>query len=189
MMSVPLHTGVKVALWLASGLGALVLMEFWADFLHGRVWHGALWFIHKSHHEPRPGRWEANDALSSLHAPIAIALILYGCLGAPSAWRELAYGWGFGMSAFGLLYLLFHDGLMHGRLPVGFLSKVPYFRLVCDAHAIHHEKNGGPYGFFRVAPGLRRLLARRAAERAARGEEAAAAGAGRPARSGVEPAE
>jgi beta-carotene 3-hydroxylase len=175
---------VKVAIWLTSGLVALVAMEFWAGFLHGRVWHGVLWFLHRSHHEPRAGRFEANDALSSLHAPIAIALILYGCVGAPSVARELAYGWGIGMSAFGMLYLLFHDGLMHGRLPVGFLRKVPYFRLVCDAHAIHHEKNGGPYGFFRVSPKLRRVLARRAAERAAAGD----GGAGGRAGAAVEPA-
>ncbi len=154
-------TMVSVVLWLVSGFVALIFMEFWAEFLHHRVWHGPLWPVHRSHHEPRTGRFEFNDVLSATHAPVAAGLILYGCLGAPSILREIAYGWGFGMTAFGLLYLTFHDGLMHGRLPVQGLRRFAYFRLLCDAHQIHHEKNGGPYGFFYVPPKLRAHLARR----------------------------
>lgn len=160
-------TMLSVLIWLGSGLLALVAMEFWAGFLHHRVWHGFLWSFHRSHHEPRLGRFERNDVLSGTHAPVAAALILYGCLGVPSVLRDVAYGWGFGMTAFGILYLTFHDGLMHGRLPVQGLRKVPYFQLLCDAHQIHHEKNGGPYGFFYVSPRLRSYLERRKAERPA----------------------
>lgn len=160
----------SVAIWAASGLTALIFMEFWAQFLHHRVWHGLLWSFHKSHHEPRLGRFELNDVLSTTHAPVAAGLILYGCLGAPSALREVAYGWGFGMTAFGMLYLTFHDGLMHGRLPVQGLRRFAYFRLLCDAHQIHHEKNGGPYGFFYVPPRLRAYLARREARAVSGGE-------------------
>ena len=98
--------------------------------------------------------------LSATHAPVAAALILYGCLGHPSVWRDIAYGWGFGMTAFGLLYLTFHDGVMHGRLPVQALRRVPYFDLLCRAHEIHHRKHGGPYGFFFVPPKLRGYLDR-----------------------------
>jgi beta-carotene 3-hydroxylase len=148
-----------LAVWSASGLAALIAMEFWAGLLHRHVWHGPLWFLHRSHHEPRTGRFEANDALSSLHAPIAVALILYGCVGAPSVARELAYGWGLGMTAFGLLYMTFHDGLMHGRLPVAWLGRFATFRMLCDAHELHHRKNGGPYGFFLVPRKLRARLA------------------------------
>jgi len=169
---------IPVLTWLTSGAIALIFMEFWAEFLHRRVWHGPLWFFHKSHHEPRSGRFERNDVLSSTHAPVAMALILYGCLGQPSLWREVAYGWGFGMTAFGLLYLTFHDGLVHGRLPVEGLRRVPYFKLLCDAHEIHHIKNGGPYGFFLVPTKLRAAIERRAAQAEAPGAGARVDAAG-----------
>ena len=71
-------------------------MDVWAALLHGLVWHGPLMPLHKSHHEPRLGRFEKNDALSFLHAPIAIALVLYGCRAAPGFWREIAFGTGIG---------------------------------------------------------------------------------------------
>ena len=114
---------MTVLIWVSSGLVVAIAMDAWAAFLHGVVWHGALWRIHRSHHVPHPGKWEANDALSLLHAPIAIALILHGCVGAPDLAREIAYGAGLGMTAFGLAYVIVHDGLVHGRLPVAWLGR------------------------------------------------------------------
>jgi beta-carotene 3-hydroxylase len=146
---------LSVAIWAASALAALGFMEAWAALLHGRVWHALLWPVHRSHHRPRAGRFEANDALSATHAPVALALILYGCVGAPSAWRDVAYGWGIGMSAFGLLYFTFHDGLVHGRLPVQGLLRFRVVRLWHDAHLVHHRRGRAPYGFFYVPKRLR----------------------------------
>jgi beta-carotene 3-hydroxylase len=126
-----------------------VAMELWAGLLHGRLWHGVLWNMHGSHHRPRHGHFERNDALSGLHAPLAVAFILYGCVGAPSALREVLYGAGLGMTAFGVAYFVVHDGLVHGRLPVGFLKRFTYFRRVVEAHEAHHASaHAAPYGFF-----------------------------------------
>jgi beta-carotene 3-hydroxylase len=52
------------------------------------------------------------------------------------------------MTAFGLAYAVVHDGFVHGRLPVGVLGRVPYFRRLREAHLAHHRSNGGPYGLF-----------------------------------------
>ncbi len=106
--------------------------------------------IHRSHHLPRRGRYEKNDALSVLHAPIAIALILYGCQAEPGTVREIAFGVGIGMTLFGVSYFVVHDGLVHGRLPVGFLLRLGYIRRVVEAHRKHHEGSRGraPYGLF-----------------------------------------
>lgn len=123
-------------------------MELWADLLHGKIWHGILWVIHRTHHRKNTGRWETNDFLSVLHAPIAIALILYGCRGAESVWREVLFGVGVGMTVFGISYLVVHDGLVHGRLPVAGLARFGYMRDVVAAHRFHHTKNGAPYGLF-----------------------------------------
>ncbi len=142
---------MKIALWIGTTLVVAVAMEFWAQFLHGAVWHGILWKVHRSHHRPRKTWWEANDALSVLHAPIAIALILYGCRGPEGVARELLFGVGLGMTLFGIAYFVVHDGLVHGRLPVQGLLRFAYFAKVRDHHLLHHRKgHRAPYGFFRL---------------------------------------
>lgn len=123
-------------------------MELWADLLHGKIWHGVLWVIHRTHHRKNTGRWETNDFLSVLHAPLAIAMILYGCRGPAGTLREVIFGVGIGMTLFGLSYLVVHDGLVHGRLPVAALGRIGYLRDVVAAHRFHHTKNGAPYGLF-----------------------------------------
>ena len=139
---------ISLAIWAPTAIVVAVAMELWAALLHGRVWHTILWRIHRSHHRVRRGRFEANDALSMLHAPIAIAAILYGCRAEPGALREIVFGVGIGMSAFGVAYLVVHDGLVHGRLPVAALGRLRYFARVRDAHLVHHAHAGGPYGLF-----------------------------------------
>jgi beta-carotene 3-hydroxylase len=146
---------LSIALWALAALAALAFMEAWAALLHGRVWHALLWPLHRSHHRPRRGRFEANDLLSVTHAPVALGLILYGCVGPAGPARDVAYGWGIGMSAFGLLYFTFHDGLVHGRLPVQGLLRFRLVRLWKHAHLAHHRRGREPYGFFYVPKGLR----------------------------------
>jgi beta-carotene 3-hydroxylase len=142
---------VKILLWLAAGLPTAVAMEYWSRLLHGQIWHRWLWFMHASHHTPHaPGqRYEVNDLLSFTHAPIAIAAILYGCLGPVGPARELLFGFGLGMTLFGLSYIVVHDGLVHGRLPAAWLLRFRFFRRVRAAHEVHHRHGGVPYGLFR----------------------------------------
>jgi beta-carotene 3-hydroxylase len=149
-------------IWLLSFLAGALLMEPWAALLHNHAWHGPLMFLHRSHHQPS-GRWEWNDLLSSAHAPIAIALILHGSLGAPSVWREIGFGFGLGMTFFGFSYLVVHDGLVHGRLPVKFLERWAYFRRVKNAHKVHHRDGGVPFGLFLGPWALKRQAAKRRA--------------------------
>lgn len=139
---------LSLALWIVTALAAFAAMEGWAALLHGKVWHRALWSVHRSHHEPRRGVFERNDVLSFLHAPIAIGLILYGCTGAPGPLRDVAFGFGLGMTAFGVAYVLVHDGLVHQRLPVSGLARIPYLARVRDAHRVHHRTGGPPFGLF-----------------------------------------
>jgi beta-carotene 3-hydroxylase len=137
----------------AIALGTLVAvvvacaMEPWARILHGKLWHRSLWSIHRSHHTRRRGRFERNDILSATHAPFAAALVMIGCnMHGPLA--ALAIGTGVGMTVFGIAYVVVHDGLVHGRLPVAFLARIPFLRGVRDAHAVHHARGEAPYGFF-----------------------------------------
>ena len=123
-------------------------MEPWSRIIHGNVWHKRLWNVHHSHHEvPRSG-FEWNDLLAMSHAPISMALIIYGCEASPSLGREIAFGVGLGMAAFGALYLTFHDGVCHERFPVGFLRKWKWVERLRKAHLTHHHTDGPPYGLF-----------------------------------------
>jgi beta-carotene 3-hydroxylase len=158
---------INIAVWLAVGAAVACAMEPWAALLHGRVWHRLLWRIHGSHHRDRLGRLEANDALSILHAPPAIALILYGCVGPAGLVREMAFGAGLGMTAFGVAYVLVHDGLVHGRLPVGPLARSRWLDRIRRAHLAHHRReHGGPYGLFLGPAELAREAAARRRARA-----------------------
>ena len=145
--------------WIPVALVAAAVMELWAGLLHARLWHRALWGVHRSHHRQGERGLEANDALSVLHAPLAIALILYGCAGAAGLLREVAFGVGIGMTMFGAAYLVVHDGLVHGRLPVGALGRIPYFARVAEAHRVHHATGRAPHGLFLGPAELRRAAA------------------------------
>lgn len=149
---------------LATAVLAACALEPWARLLHGRFWHGPLWGVHASHHEPRQGRFERNDALSGLHAPLAMVLVVVGCQ-LPGATGAILVGAGVGMTAFGFAYLVVHDGLVHERLPVAFLLRFAYFRRIRAAHRVHHARGAEPYGLFR---GPEELLALKRRERASR---------------------
>lgn len=157
------------SIWIPVAVATACFMELWAGALHKLIWHRALWRVHRSHHRKRKGALEANDALSVLHAPIAVALILYGCVAAPGALREIGYGVGVGMTLFGVAYAVVHDGLVHGRLPVSFLERSAYFRRVKESHLAHHTggRNSAPYGLF-LGPWERRRAERLAPQDAAR---------------------
>jgi beta-carotene 3-hydroxylase len=125
-------------------LGVAALMELWAMWLHGALWHGLLWPAHRSHHVPRRGPLEFNDLFAALHAAVAMGFVMAGL-----EWRVWpAAAVGFGMTLFGVAYFVVHDGLIHGRLPVAFLERSTWLRRVRDAHLVHHARTGGPYGLF-----------------------------------------
>ncbi len=136
-----------VAVLLVVTLVTAAAMEPWARILHGRIWHSVLWNMHRSHHELRLGRFERNDALSFLHAPIAAGLVVVGCQLEGTA-RAAIIGVGAGMTLFGFAYVLVHDGLVHERLSIPFLMRFRFFRSVRGAHLVHHRHGGAPYGLF-----------------------------------------
>ena len=135
-----------MSIWLPVALATAVAMELWAAVVHGWLWHGLLWSMHRPHH--RKGRGlTMNDLLSMSHAPIAVAAIMVGCTTDGSA-ADVAFGVGVGMTGFGVAYTVVHDGFVHGRLPLAFLRRLPYFEWVRRSHLVHHGNNGPPYGLF-----------------------------------------
>ena len=54
-----------------------VAMEYYARYAHEHWWHGdALWFIHRTHHEPRTALLEANDIFGALNAAVVMPVLM-----------------------------------------------------------------------------------------------------------------
>lgn len=124
----------------------LVAMEFWAAFVHKKVYHGVLWSIHRSHHSARrDGRFERNDLFVVFNAAAAMVLVVAGLRTNTDAVTAA----GLGMTMYGLLYMLVHDGYIHKRLPVGFLHRFAIMRRIRDDHLYHHTGDpGAHFGLF-----------------------------------------
>lgn len=146
-------------------LVGLIGMEAIAWATHRYLMHGPLWGWHRSHHEPRQGRFEANDLFGLVFAALAIGCFVVAGL---IAWPPLAAA-AAGMTAYGFLYLLVHDGLVHRRFPFIKPGDRGYLRRLAQAHHLHHavrQRDGAVSFGFLVAPDPERL-ARRLAERKA----------------------
>ena len=66
---------MRLALGILLFLGTVAAMEGFAYVMHRWVMHGPGWFLHKSHHEPRSGAFEANDWYAVIFAAPSIALV------------------------------------------------------------------------------------------------------------------
>ena len=140
-------------------------MEAVAWTTHRFLMHGPLWRWHRSHHESRRGVFEANDLFGLVFAAPPIALFaLAGALAQPAfAWLAA------GITAYGVLYLIVHDGLVHRRLPLPVRGTSGYARRLVRAHHLHHlthSRDGAVSFGFLLAPDPLQLAARlRAARR------------------------
>ncbi len=117
---------------------ALIGMEGVAWIVHRNVMHGSLWSLHRSHHQEGRRIFEANDLFGLAFAVLAMALFV---LGARAGWRPL---WWFaaGMTAYGVLYAIVHDGLVHRRLPFFKTPTSGYLGRLAQAHQLHHVTRG-----------------------------------------------
>jgi beta-carotene 3-hydroxylase len=132
---------------IALFLVTFFLMEAVAYFAHKYLFHGPLWFLHKSHHEPRKPGLEWNDLFGPFFAVIAIVLI--GGYAAPQ-YLDITRPIGAGMTLYGAVYFFIHDMYTHRRfwkidLPGKWLASMR------TAHRYHHsniKKIGQePFGF------------------------------------------
>lgn len=134
-----------------------VLMEPFTWAVHRVVMHGPGWALHRSHHDTRHTRFEANDAYPVMFAAVVGLALAVG-------FNRPGWGWlvplSSGVTLYGLCYALVHDGYIHRRLPM--LRGVRLLDSLALAHAVHHRTGGEPFGM--LAP----IVAR--SERAPRDE-------------------
>jgi beta-carotene 3-hydroxylase len=172
---------------LACFLIALAGMEAVAWASHRWIMHGPLWVLHRSHHEPRRGAFEVNDLFAVMFAIPAIAMFW---IGTDRGWSWLVWA-AAGVTAYGVLYAIVHDGLVHQRWPFRIVPRQGYLRRLVQAHRLHHavheKERAVSFGF--LAPQDVRRLAQELKLRRAHGLDAGPqAGAGRHGEEPLEPA-
>lgn len=134
-------------------------MEGVAYLSHRYIMHGFGWGWHRSHHEPHDDAFEANDLYAVCFAAVAIALFAIGSAVAPPLFWVAV-----GVTIYGILYFVVHDGLVHQRWPFRHKPKHPYLKRLVQAHRLHHavERREGAvsFGFLYARPvaDLRRAL-------------------------------
>lgn len=123
-------------------------MEVISYLVHRFIFHGILWEVHRSHHEPNHGLFELNDLFSLFFAGVSIFLMYKG-MSAPL--QSTSFGLGVGIAVYGVLYFVIHDLFAHKRF-MPFKSDSKIMRVIRYAHQRHHqsiEKEGQePYGLF-----------------------------------------
>jgi len=136
-------------------LATVAGMEAFAWWSHKYIMHGWGWGWHESHHRPRTGWFEKNDLYAVVFAGLAILLIALGNAG---YWH---LQWiGAGMTLYGLLYFIAHDGLVHQRWPFRYIPRSGYLKRLYQAHRMHHAVDGkdGCVSFgFLLAPTTQQL--------------------------------
>jgi beta-carotene 3-hydroxylase len=113
-------------------------MELLSWAMHKYLFHGPLWFIHKTHHQQRNGWLELNDLFSIGFAALALWLMWAGHI-----ILDYRFWIGTGISTYGIIYFIFHDWFIHNRFKA-FKSNNRYLTGIRRAHKIHHkstEKN------------------------------------------------
>lgn len=133
-------------------VGTFLLMEGVAWATHKYVMHGFLWVWHRDHHRPHEGFFEKNDYFALVFSLPSMLTIILG-FQIPGFWFLKAIG--FGILAYGIFYVLFHDILVHRRVKIKFVARNKYLRRMIRAHQIHHrykEKKGAEAFGFLYAP-------------------------------------
>jgi beta-carotene 3-hydroxylase len=118
-------------------LGTVAAMELVANLSHKYIMHGWGWDWHKSHHEPHDHMLEKNDLYALVFAIPSAGMMFLG------AFYEHWILWvGAGMTTYGFLYFVVHDGLVHERWPFRIVPKSGYVKRLVQAHRLHHAVHG-----------------------------------------------
>lgn len=123
---------------------SFALMEPLTAATHRWVMHGIGEWFHRSHHRPgRKVRWERNDWF-----PVAFAtIVMFGMwLGFNRNGFAGLVPLTIGVTLYGAVYALVHDGYIHRRIDPFGERRTAYLDHVADSHRIHHLYNGAPYG-------------------------------------------
>lgn len=111
----------------------IAAMEALSWTMHKYLFHGPLWFIHKTHHQPRHSWFELNDIFSIIFASVSLYLMWLGHFK-----LDCRLWIGIGISLYGGIYFIFHDWFIHNRFKA-FKTHNRYLRNIRRAHKLHHK--------------------------------------------------
>lgn len=141
----------------AIALLTVLAMEGVAWSSHRYIMHGWGWAWHRSHHEPHEDVLEKNDLYALVFAGFAVLLFFIGSYGFPAVTAIAS-----GVTIYGILYFVVHDGLVHQRWPFRYVPHRGYAKRLVQAHRLHHavrERDHGVSFGFLYAPPIDRLQA------------------------------
>ncbi|WP_421729633.1 sterol desaturase family protein [Brevundimonas sp.] len=142
---------MRLAAMILIFMAVVMAMEVFAWAMHRYVMHGPMWVWHRSHHEAHDRMFELNDLFALVFALPAVVLIFVGM----HVW-PWAMPIGLGVTAYGVVYGYFHDGLVHRRYPTGLTGRSDFWRKRIQAHRLHHavhtREGCVSYGFLWVQP-------------------------------------
>ena len=127
------ETLMTFALNLAIVLISVIGMEIFAWVIHKFVMHGPGWGWHESHHTDTDGLFEKNDLYAVVFSFIAAGFFIIGSMGVTWLWYVAL-----GLTIYGVLYGIVHDGLVHRRLPFPRKARGRYLKRLVQAHRLHH---------------------------------------------------
>ena len=125
---------MSVVLFIAILLATFIFMEGVAWFTHKYVMHGFLWIWHESHHKVHHQTFERNDLFAIVFSIPSILILLYS-LGKHPYLSAV----GFGILAYGIFYVVFHDVIVHQRIRWFPKKRSKYLNRMIKAHYIHHK--------------------------------------------------
>ena len=139
---------------LAIVVVGFVGMEAVTYVVHRFVMHGVLERLHLSHHRNAAADFadkspEANDVFPLAFSAVVVAAFWLGFNVGGLAWLLPLF---IGVTIYGVVYTVVHDGIIHGRVRWMKRRESRVAATLADAHRAHHRTNGEPYGM--LAPWL-----------------------------------
>ena len=131
-------TWTNLLFFIATFLG----MEGVAWFTHKYIMHGLLWYLHEDHHDRKPGAFEKNDLFFVIFAVPSFFLIKNGV----QQGFDYKAAIGFGIMAYGFVYSVIHDVIIHQRVKWLSRSNNVYIMAIRKGHKIHHKHLGKEHG-------------------------------------------
>lgn len=143
---------ITAVLCVLIAIATFLLWEFVAWFTHKYVMHGFLWRWHKSHHQPHKHTLELNDLFAVIFSLPCIGILYYATI---VNYNPYLIAVGVGIFCYGAFYFIFHDIIVHQRIPWRIKKKHKYLQRLINAHYVHHtrhtKEDGEAFGFL-IAP-------------------------------------
>ena len=141
-------TTIQIITYILLIPAGFFFMEILSYFMHKYLQHGILWFIHQDHHKYTKGKFQKNDTFTLFFSTLTILLFVFGFLNG----FDYRFWFGLGIFIYGMGFFLYHDMVVHRRIPIKYKPKSKYLKRVIHAHRMHHQKStatdGVSFGFF-----------------------------------------